>query len=76
MNLSWQSSTDGSMLLNIQSFLDFQTLQDMRMMISMKKGTLKSLLMWLIIWRIGLVVITVMPSEAQHAFAKLHLRKR
>jgi hypothetical protein len=74
MNLCRQSSTDGSMLLNIQSFLDFQ--MDMRMMISMKKGTLIYLLTRLIIWRIDLVMVTVMPSEAQHAFAKLHLRKR
>jgi hypothetical protein len=51
-------------------------LQDMRMMISMKKGTLKSLLRRFIIWRTGLVVVIVMPSEVQHAFAKLHRRKR
>jgi hypothetical protein len=51
-------------------------LHAIRMMISMKKGRLRSLLILLIIEAIDLVVGIVIPIEAQQAFAKLHLKIR
>jgi hypothetical protein len=45
-------------------------------MISMKKGRLRSLLILLMIEITGLVVGTLIPIEAQQAFAKLHLKIR
>jgi hypothetical protein len=47
MKLIPQSSTLGPILLKIQSFLAFQMLHAMRIIISMKKGTPKFLLMQL-----------------------------
>jgi hypothetical protein len=51
-------------------------LHAIRMMISMKKGRLRSLLILMIIEAIDLVVGIVIPIEAQQAFAKLHLKIR
>jgi hypothetical protein len=51
-------------------------LHAIKMMISMKKGRLRSLLILLIIEVTGLVVGILIPIEAQHAFAKLHLKIR
>jgi hypothetical protein len=76
MNLILQTSTLGSMLLKIQSFLVFQMLQTMMIIISMKNGTPKFLLIRIRIWGTGLEVATEIPIEAQQALAKLHLRKR
>jgi hypothetical protein len=51
-------------------------LHAIKMIISIKKGRLRSLLILLIIEVTGLVVGTVIPIEARHALAKLHLKKR
>jgi hypothetical protein len=51
-------------------------LHAIKMIISMKKGRLRSLLILLIIEVTSLVVGTVIPIEAQHALVKLHLKKR
>jgi hypothetical protein len=51
-------------------------LHAIKMIISMKKGRLRSLLILLIIEVTGLVVGIVIPIEAQQAFAKLHLKIR
>jgi hypothetical protein len=67
---------EGSMLLKIQSFLVVQILQAIRIMISMKKGAARWRLIWLMMVGTLLVVITEMPIEFQHAFAKLHRMKR
>jgi hypothetical protein len=45
-------------------------------MISMKKGAARWRLIWLMMAGTLLVVITEMPIEFQHAFAKLHHMKR
>lgn len=39
INIRLQSSTEGGILLNVQLFLEAQMLGDMRMIISMRKGT-------------------------------------
>jgi hypothetical protein len=51
-------------------------LHAIKMMISMKKGKLRSLLILLMIDKTGLDVGTLIPIEAQQAFAKLHLKIR
>ena len=67
-------STDGSKFLKIQLFLVTQILQDMRMIISIKKGTCNLSFICLKILNKGLVVMTTTPMEAQQALAKLHRR--
>jgi hypothetical protein len=51
-------------------------LQVIRIMISVKKGTPRSRLILLNIWKADLVEGYVIPIEAQHALAKLYLSKR
>jgi hypothetical protein len=71
-----QPSTDGSNFLKIQLFLVTQILQDMRMIISMKKETCNVSFICLKILNKDLVVMATTPMEAQQALAKLQRRNR
>jgi hypothetical protein len=76
INFCLQACIEGSWPLKIQSFLTTQILQDIMIIMSMEKGTSSFLLMLSMIWVTDLVVTTEIPTEYQHALAKLHLRKR
>jgi hypothetical protein len=76
INLALHLSTDGLVLLSTQSFLVVQILQVMTIMISMKNGTPRCLLILSKICGTDLVVGTLSPIDAQQALAKLQRRRR